>query len=224
MLTLGPMCPIRLSRTCFLLFAIVAGSATACGAPRDNAVSSDAAFTANPEYDAVIARGAPRVVNDDTQSAQQSASTRVVGFVADSDPDDVVAKLLDVSRWTEIEDGEGEPAFERAVVLSESTDGSLRATNAELTMTGGVKLEIRAVVQETADGHRVRIANTTAYKHWFAGTILEPQKLSIDVKLVRYREGTIVDATARAKLRRLESQAGELTGSLEHIFRWLASD
>jgi hypothetical protein len=204
------------------MLAVTGLGAGGCAAPteEDDASSSSAAQTRNPVYDAVIANGT-KVETDATRSASVSAETHLIGYVKRGNTDALLAQLLSVGRWTEIADPEGDKPFKRAEVLSDTGELGARTVTGKITMDKGVTLEVRAVATAEGGTRTVRIVNTTGFKHWLAGTILEANRLFIDVKLVPYEGGVIVDATMRAKLKKMEDKAPELTASLESIFTWL---
>jgi hypothetical protein len=199
----------------------------ACMAPADDddpAAASASAQTENPFFDAVIADGT-KIETDATRTARQSASTRLVGYVPGGDATALLTKLLSVARWTEIKDREGEKPFTRAEVASDTVDEETetRTVISKLTMSGRVTLDVTATAAPADEGFTVTFTNTSTYKHWLAGTILDPGKLVIDVKLVPYKRGVIIDATMRAKMRKMEDKAPELTAAIASIFEWLAA-
>lgn len=217
------MNPRSLLRHVALLSSLlVTPLAMGCAAPteEDAAASSAAAQTKNPVYDAVVREGT-KVTTDATRTAERSAETHLVGFVRQGDEDKLLAQLLSVGRWTEIRDAEGEQPFQRAELLSDSGDGATRTVTGKISMERNVTLEVRAVASQEGAARVVRVTNTTAFKHWLAGTVLEANKLVIDVKLVPYEGGVIVDATMRAKLKKMEDKAPELTSAIQSIFDWL---
>jgi hypothetical protein len=203
------------------LFGFVAG----CVAPLDEDdgdTTASASSRSVPEYDAVV-RGGTKVETDRTRSATQSARTRLVGYLPGATAPRAMSQLLDVARWTEIEDAEGEAAFQRARVSADERSEDGRIVDARLTLDNGVAFDVRAVATtEDDDVLRLRITNTSGYRHWLAGRILDPNALTIDVKLVPYASGVIMDATVTAKLRKMEDRAVPLTTSIELIFNWLA--
>ncbi len=180
-----------------------------------------AAVGSNPEYDAVV-RGGTKVETDETKTARQSASTHLVGYLPRARREAVLDRLLAVQRWTEIKDTEGAKAFSKAQLLSDDEAGGVRTITAKVTVDGGAKLDIRGTAKESGEKIVVSITNTNAYKHWLIGTVLEANKLAMDITLVPYEGGVIVDATMRAKLSKMEDRAPELTGAIASIFDWLA--
>lgn len=194
-----------------------------CAAPDEgeDVGAQGAAVGSNPEYDAVV-RDGTKVTTDKTRNARQSASTHLVGYVPRARAEAVLDRLLAVQRWTEIRDTEGTKAFSKAQLLSDDEAGGVRTITAKVTVDGGAKLDIRGTAKESGEKLVVSITNTNAYKHWLMGTILEANKMSMDIALVPYEGGVIVDATMRAKLAKMEDRAPELTGSIASIFDWLA--
>jgi hypothetical protein len=53
----------------------------------------------------------------------------------------------------------------------------------------------------------VRFVNTSAYSHSIAGTILEPQKLVMELKLVPYKDGLIARRCPTSRAPRREARA-----------------
>ena len=104
---------------------------------------------------------------------------------------------------------------------SDSTNAGVRTVNGKVTLQGDIPLEIRAVVRTEDDKITIRIANTTGYKHWLAGKILEPGKMTIDVTLVSLDGGVIVDSTIKVKLEQMEDKAATFCSSLP--MAWITS-
>lgn len=207
-----------------LLGALVLSPALfGCAAPDDETEEIGAqggAASQDPEYDAVV-RGGTKIETDDRRTADRSSSTHLVGYLPRARTEAVLDRLLAVQRWTEIRDAEGEAPFKKAERLSDASDGGVRTVTAKITTDGGAKIDLRATAKEDGERLVVTITNTKAFKHWLAGTILEPGKLVMEIELVPYEDGVIVDATMRVKLAKMEDRAAELTGSLASIFDWL---
>jgi hypothetical protein len=224
---------MKLSLTCLTVLGFIGSLALAsalsgCAAPEEDeasaAAGSESALGSNPEYDAVIASASKsKVTTDSTRNAQQSASTHLVGFIPRGNADAVLDRLLAVQRWTEIRDVDGDKPFTKAQLLSDADANGSRTVTAKITLDAGATLEIKAVAKDAEGGAIVVSAtNTTSFKHWLAGTILDQNKLALDVRLVPYGGGLIVDATMRVKLKKMEDKAPKLTGSVAPIFEWLA--
>lgn len=196
---------------------------TGCAAEpgdEDDAASVEGANTSNPTYDAVV-RGATKVETSSARTADQSASTTLLGFMPGASPEAALDRLFEVGAWKEIRDADGEQPFTKATVKSDTTVNGVRTIAVKLELDGGVTLDVAGTAKETTKGIVVHLENTSAYKHWLAGTILEAKKLSIDVELVKYQGGVIVDAKMKAKLKKMEDKAPKLTGSIALIFDWL---
>lgn len=209
----------RFAVVCALVAPLAAGCAA--DADDDGAGSSTSALGSNPVYDAVISNGT-KVTANATRNSTQSASTQLVGWIPNENAGKVLDQLFKVARWTEMRDPDGERPFTRADVSSDASSGGTRTLAAKITLEGGVTLEVKAVAK-TAEGGKitVNITNTTKYKHWLAGTILEANKLDIDLSLVPYENGVIVEAKMAAKLSKMEDKAPALTGAIKIIFDWL---
>lgn len=204
-----------------LVFSPVLSGCAATADDSEDVGAQGAAVGANPEYDAVVS-GGTKVETDKTHNAQRSASTHLVGYLPRARAEAVLDRLLAVQRWTEIRDTEGQKAFSKAQLLSDDEAGAVRTVTAKITVDGGAKLDIRGTAKQSGEKIVVTITNTNAYKHWLMGTILEANKLVMEISLVPYEGGVIVDATMRAKLAKMEDRAPELTGSITSIFDWLA--
>lgn len=217
------MRPVILARSLPLL-ASLCFALSACTAPVDeeDGAAISAAVTNNPEYDEVV-RDGTKVATNTTRNAEQSASTRLIGFVPGTERDRVLDRLLSVDRWTEIRDPDGDRPFTSSELVSDTTENGTRTVVVMLTLEGNVKLEIRGTAKEGDGRVEIRMTNSTAYKHWLIGTVLEKNKLHISFDLVPYEDGVIVDATMRAKLKKKEEKAAKLTGSLSSIFDWIAA-
>jgi hypothetical protein len=225
---------MKLSLTCltvlgFLGSLMLASAVSGCAAPGEEeeaaqSAGSESALGSNPEYDAVISSSTKsKITTDSTRNAQQSASTHLVGFIARGSADAVLDRLLAVQRWTEIRDVDGEKPFTKAQLLSDTEANGVRTVTAKITLDAGATLEIKAVAKDADNGAiAVSATNTTKFKHWLAGKILDENKLAIDIRLVPYADGLIVDATMRVKLEKMEDKAPKLTGSVAPIFEWLA--
>ena len=210
--------------TAVLLSLLISLAAVGCAAPTDDAdaESSGSAISGDPKYDAVV-HGKTRVDTDATRNASQSASTHMIGFIKGAKTDKVLDRLLSVKGWTEIRDADGEQPFVKAEVTSDTTVAGARKINVKLTLDKGVTLEIEGTAKQGDRGIEVRMVNTTGYKHWLAGTILEAGKMHISFDLVPYDSGVIVDATMTAKLKKMEDKAAGMTASVALVFDWIAA-
>lgn len=192
-----------------------------CAASTEEEVASgDAALS---EYDAVRQNGT-KVESDTTPTATHSAKTRLVGYIPGTTISDVADQLLQVDRWTSIRSPEGEKPFLSGSVESDTTSAGVRTVDGKVTLDGDIPLALRATMRDSAEKALIQFTNTTGYKHWAAGKILEPGKLTIEVKLVPLEGGVIVDATMAVKLEKMEAKAGALCASLPLVFDWLASE
>ncbi|HSO36799.1 MAG TPA: hypothetical protein VLT33_29940 [Labilithrix sp.] len=210
--------------TAVLLSLLLSLAAVGCAAPTDDAdaESSGSAISGDPKYDAVV-HGKTRVDTDATRNASQSASTHMIGFIKGAKTDKVLDRLLSVKGWTEIRDADGEQPFVKAEVTSDTTVAGARKINVKLTLDKGVTLEVEGTAKQGDRGIEVRMVNTTGYKHWLAGTILEAGKMHISFDLVPYDSGVIVDATMTAKLKKMEDKAAGMTASVALVFDWIAA-
>lgn len=205
------------------LFVLPLLLGTGCAAQSEEETGDDtgAATTGNPDYDAVIANGS-KVDTISTPTAQQSASTHLLGFIPGVTPATSAKQLLSVAKWPDIRDANGGQPFTAASVTSDvGGSGEARKLAVKLTLTGGVELEVNVTANEQDGGVTVRIVNTSAYKVLVIGTVLEPGKLVMQLKLLPYKDGTIVDASTLVKLAKLEDRAPPLTASIAAIFDWL---
>lgn len=207
-----------------LSLTALAPLAAGCASESADDASSDEALT---EYDGVVKNGT-KIESSTTPTATESARTRIVGFVKGRAPSAVAGQLLKVARWKEVEDSDGWKPFTAAKVTSDDTDGGTRTVAAHLSLDGGVDLDVRATSKAGEEQTLVSFTNTSEYRHWLAGTVLEKGKLKIDVKLVPHTkdgaaDGTIVDATAKVKLVTAEDRAAGLTKALVPIFAWVKS-
>jgi hypothetical protein len=89
--------------------------------------------------------------------------------------------------------------------------------------SSGVAVDVTCTSKVQPDGSElVRIVNTSAYSHWLVGTVLQPNNMVIEAKLLSYDDaGVIFDATMRVKLEAMEDRAHELTETLGDVFSWL---
>lgn len=202
--------------------ALVGPLAMGCAAPAgdDDADSSTSALGSNPVYDAVIS-GGTKVESNRTPSSTQSASTNLTGWIPNKTAGSVVEQLFEVARWTEMKGPDGERPFTKTEVSSDASSGGARTVAAKLTLDGGVTIEVKGVAKTVGGKTTINFTNTTKYKHWLAGTILEANKMNIDITLVPYENGVIVEAKMAAKLSKMEDKAPQLTGAIKIIFDWL---
>lgn len=215
----------------FLLAAasVVMGAGCSGAAEDESAESAGSAQTAVPAYDAVIRNGT-KVDTAAAPTARESSSTHLLGYIPRVTPAAGLKQLLSVARWSDIRDAEGGQPFTHAQVVSDTGtaasagDGGAATTRkvvVKLTLDGGVDLDVKATVSAQDGALAVRLVNTTGYSHWLVGEILAPEKLSMELKLVPYKDGLIVDATTRVKLSQMEDRAPKLTASITAIFDWL---
>lgn len=205
----------------------IALASTAC-AGREEATEEDeqgsgaAAQTVNPTYDAVVRAGRPRVESTSAPTDTLSAETTLLGFVPGANVAEIAAKLVDVGRWSEIREGEERP-FTEAKKKRDDRASPKRTVEGEVELAGSVTIDVRLTAEAKEDATQVLVTNTTGYSAFPVGRILEPGKLTIDVKLVPYARGVIVDAKMRVKLAKFESRGTEITRMVEPIFAWLKS-
>lgn len=205
----------------FLLAAASVATSTGCVGATDeeNTESADSAQTV-AAYDAVI-RSGTKVETSEVPTARDSSSTHLVGYIPRVAPAAGLKQLMSVARWSDIRDAEGGQPFTHAQIVSDTGTGATRKVLVKLTLDGGVDLDVKAVASEQGTTMTVRFVNTTSYSHWLVGEILAPEKLSMELKLVPYKDGLIVDATTRVKLSQMEDRAPKLTASIAAIFEWL---
>jgi len=202
-----------------ILLLSVSLAAVGCASPTDE--DTGAADQALTEYERVASGGKPKIESDTTPNEATSAKTRLVGFIKDVEVEAVAAELLHIDHWTSIKDKEGNKPFEAASLKGDSTSGDVRTVTGKVTIDGGIALDLRATSRKTEDKTSIKFANTTGYKHWLAGQILQPGKLTIEVTLVPLRGGVIVDATMKVKLDQMEDKAAGFCASLPLVFDWL---
>jgi hypothetical protein len=204
----------------FATGAAVAGLA-GCAAPSDDAPAAATSTQHLTAYDEVVANGT-KIESDTTITPQQSAKTHLIGYLKDRQPGVVQKQLLAIAKWTEIEDADGDQPFTQARVSSDHTADGVRTIAAKVKVSAGVEIQLGCTAKVTDDDTRViEITNTAPARHWLAGTLLETGKLTIAIKLVPYEEGTIVDATIKVKLAKMEDRARDLAGVLGPVFDWL---
>lgn len=203
----------------FVLALSLGLAATACSVTSsDDASASAQDLTA---YDSVVTHGT-KVETDDTRNDHQSAKTRVIGFMKSRAVDASSKQMSAIAHWTDIKADDGTRAFSAARVVSDHTTGSTRTITAKVTLADGVAIDVSCTVRPLDDGTTsVKIVNTTGYEHWLAGTVLKPNGIVIDAKLVSYQDGVIFDATMRVKLETMEERAAGLAATLPEVFTWL---
>jgi hypothetical protein len=206
---------MRLSGFVLLLSLSLVG--VGCAAPTEDVASADQALS---EYQSVEKNGT-KVVSNTTPTESQSAKTRLVGFIPSAQVDAVAAQLLHIDRWTAIEDKDGNKPFESSSLKGDSTSGDIRTVTGKVTIQGGIPLDFRGQARSAEDKTTIHFTNTTGYKHWLAGQILDPGKLTIDVTLVPLDDGVIVDATMKVKLDQMEDKAADFCAALPLVFGWL---
>ncbi len=197
-------------------------SLAGCAAGVDDEGASEVGSAASDivAYEKVIRNGTS-VENDTTPTAAQSASTKITGWIPAVLPEKVLARLLAVEKWTEITDGAGAHPFTHSTLVRQSGDGVTRTVAAKLTLDAGVDIDTKATTKKSGEDLTIRISNTSAYSHWFLGTVLLPSNLVIDVKLVPYKSGTIVQASMKVKLEAAQDRAAGVTQTLVPMFDWL---
>lgn len=204
-----------------LVLALVTalGSAACAGETSgEDAAAADQNLTA---YDAVVKNGT-KVENDTDATPTQSAKTHLVGYLKGRQPATVQKQLMSLGKWTQIKDDQGNQPFTKSRVTNDHTSDNSRTVDAVLTASAGVDITLDAKATTGEDDTRtIHMTNTAASRHWLAGTIIDTGKLVIDVKIVPYKDGTIVDATIKVKLAQMEDKASELTGALPMTFQWL---
>jgi hypothetical protein len=226
---------LRFARLYPLLLAAVAATAGAgCAAETDDPGSADSAATKQPDatgapaaaeprnaaYDAVARKA--KVTNKATPGEAVSAETTLLGYVPDAKVEDVQDKLLGVRRWPDIKADDGGRVFTASRVVSDDHGETKRTIKANVTLDGNISLDTKVVSEGRADaaGRKVSISNTSTYTYFFADVLL-PGKLTIDLQLVPYQGGVIVDGRARVKLNASEDSAPAITGYVVPIFNWL---
>lgn len=199
--------------------ALVPLAGCAAGVEDEPVDSADSAATV-VAYDNVIRNGTS-VTNKTTPNATESASTKVLGWIPSVAPDKVLTRLLTVGSWKEITDAAGQRPFTQASILRQTGAGTTRTLETKLVLKSGVDIAAKATAKEDGTNLVVKIVNTSEYRHWLVGTVLKAEKLVIDIKLVPYKNGTIVEANMKAKLETVEDRAPEATQSLVPMFDWL---
>jgi hypothetical protein len=205
------------------LFLVAALGTTGCAADTDDEAptgESTAAWTANPTYDAAMKRS--KITTTPTPGSAFSATTTLVGYIPDDTADDTLKKLFGVRSWTQVTAEDGSKVFSAARVIADDNRSPIRTVRANVTFPGSIAIDTKLVGEKQADGsQKVTITNTTGYYHWFAGQVLDPGKFVIELKIIPYKDGVIVDARARVKLNSQEGQAPEITSYIVPIFDWL---
>lgn len=225
----------RLSTTISMfapLLLLAAAGLAGCSADtegEDGATDGTAAQTGtdagakNPTYEAVLKRA--KVVSNATPGGATSAETTLLGYVPKEKVEDTLAKLLGVRHWTEIQNDDGSAVFTATRVASDDNGATKRTVKANVTLSGDISLDTKVVAEKQDDGsQKITITNTSGYRHWLAGQVLDPGKLVIEIKLVPYQDGVIVDAHARVKLDVQENQAPTITAYIVPIFNWLKAN
>jgi hypothetical protein len=201
-----------------LLFCLSLVGAAGCAAQAgDDSASSDQALT---EYEGVAKNGT-KVTSSTTPTETQSAKTRLVGFIKNTQLDAVANELLRIDHWKTIKDKDGNKPFDASSLKGDSTSNGVRTVTGKVTINGGIDLDLRATSRGDETKTTLHFTNTTGYKHWLAGQILDPGKLTIDVTLVPLQDGVIVDATMKVKLDQMEDKAAGFCAALPLVFDWL---
>lgn len=182
--------------------------------------SAGSAASENAAYEKVIRNGTS-VQNSAGPTASESASTKLVGWIPAKAPEKVLERLLTVGSWKEITDEDGERPFTQASILRQSGTGVTRTVDAKLSLSAGVDIQAKATAKKVDENLTVKMVNTSEYRHWLIGTVLKAEKLSIDLKLVPYKSGTIVEATMKLKLEAAEDRAPGVAQTVVPIFDWL---
>ena len=185
--------------------------------PVDSAGSAASEVAA---YEKVIRNGTS-VQNSTAPTATESASTKLVGWIPAKAPEKVLERLLTVGSWKEITDDDGERPFTQASILRQTGTGVTRTVDAKLSLSAGVDIQAKATAEQVDTNITVKMVNTSEYRHWLVGTVLKAEKLSIDLKLVPYKNGTIVEATMKLKLEAVEDRAPGVAQTVVPIFDWL---
>lgn len=195
-------------------------SGCAAGVEDDPVDTAGQAATEVAAYEKVIRNGTA-VENKTMPTATESASTKVTGWIPAVAPDKVLTRLLTVGSWKDITDADGQKPFTQASVVRQTGTGNVRTVDAKLVLESGLDIAAKATAKEDGNNLVVKIVNTSEYRHWFVGTVLRAEKLVIDIKLVPYKNGTIVEANMKVKLETVEDRAPEATQSLVPMFDWL---
>lgn len=225
-----------------LLLPALAATATGCAADAEDLGEAGSAATStrqagaddptpgpsdaeprNAAYDAVARRA--KITNKATPGGAFSAETTLLGYVPDAKVADVQEKLLGVRKWPDIKGDDGSRVFTASRVVSDDKGETKRTIKANVTLDGDISLDTKLVADaREGGGRKVSVANTSTYRHWLAGDVLLPGKLTIDLALIPYQGGVIVDAKARVKLEASEDSAPAITGYVVPIFNWLKAN
>lgn len=193
-----------------------AGCASDAGDSEENVESG------NAEYDGVIAAGKPKITVDKTRTPTQSASGRLVGWLPGSTNDKAITRFVQLGKWKEIKDADGEQMFKSGSATSTIQNGT-GTVKGELV--SAVTLKIGGSSKTEANGRYIlHLENTEKATKLFV-TVVSKGNLKIDVKFVPYTKGgvtgVIVDASLKVKLNVSESDADGLADGLKPIFAWL---
>lgn len=210
-----------------LAFAMVGLAGCAADAEEDTgaaeAANSTDAGPKNPTYEAV--RRSPKIANRATPGGATSAETTLLGYIPGDKVSDTLGKIAGVRRWPEITNEDGSRVFTAARVSSDNAQNGTRTVRANVTLDGDIALDTKLVAQPGENGsQKVTITNTSGYRHWLAGQVLDPNGLAIELELVPYQGGVIVNAKARVKLNSQEQMAPGITSYVVPIFNWLKAD
>ncbi len=202
-------------------FAVVVTLASACSqATSDDAETSGAAFTQNEAYDAVVAKGQPRSETDGP-TENYTSRTHTIAYFRGGDAAALTDRFLDLAHWVQIKNLQNEALFSKVKLQGDTREGAKRTVTAELK--GMLSFEARAVASSEEGGaFAVRFANTTAFTK-LRLTVIEPDNVVIEGKILPYAEGAIVDATMTVTMKRGKEHAPDISGAINAICRWLAA-
>lgn len=221
-------------RLALVAVALTALATVACAGTAEDGSAADAgnaaaAQTANPAYEAAARASSPKVETTTTPGEEVSSATSLLGFVPNRTVDEVASQLVDITRWREIKDGP-DPIFSSARELRDDEASPRRTVAGKVTLASGdISLDVALTADARPDATRVVVTNTTGYRNFLLGRILDPGKLTMSFKLVPYERegrgprGVIVEATVRVKLESFEDRAGAISSAVTPIFSWLKS-
>jgi hypothetical protein len=229
---------LRLARLCPLVLAVVAATAGAgCAAETDDPGSADSAATRQPDATGAPSAAEPRnaaydaaarkakITNKATPGEAVSAETTLLGYIQTASVEEVQDKLLGVRRWPDIKADDGGRVFTASRVVSDDHGEAKRTIMANVTLEGNISLDTKVLSEARPEGtgRKVSITNTSTYTYFFSDVLL-PGKLTIDLQLIPYQGGVIVDGRARVKLNASEESAPSITGYVVPIFNWLKAE
>jgi hypothetical protein len=206
----------RMWRATVSVIALLALAAGCDAGPSDETSSTEAAASANPEYDRVIEEGHPRLTNDD-KPLEKSASTRLVAYSPGASAARLSERFIDLAKWTEIRSLKNEPLFKSV----KNVTGAVASRSVEADLEGKLSIRARATSEPLDDGFKVRLVNTSTFRHWSGVTVIKEGNLTIDAAIIPYRDGAIVDATMAVKMEHGESNARDIAGLIARVHDWL---